>query len=147
MRSPLTGKIATYLAAIYLFVSLHTQVFFITLIILGPYITNFSKTFLVEFLHVMTFLMQLNPHFQHPFSFFAAYFVHSAVFLVLVVFHWLLAVLLFASYFGLLHQRAQKPALDRKSDVKFCGFFFILRGFFVQINCRRYDHGARHYLL
>jgi hypothetical protein len=26
-------------------------------------------------------------------------------------------------------------------------FFRILRGFFVQINCRRYDHGARHYLL
>ena len=26
-------------------------------------------------------------------------------------------------------------------------FFCILRGFFVQINCRRYDHGARHYLL
>ena len=26
-------------------------------------------------------------------------------------------------------------------------FFCILRSFFVQINCRRYDHGAHHYLL
>jgi ABC-type phosphate/phosphonate transport system permease subunit len=31
---------------------------------------------------------------------------------------------------GRLHQRAQKPALDRKSDVKFCGIFFYFTRFF-----------------
>ena len=33
-----------------------------------------------------------------------------------------------------LHQRAQKPALDRKSEVQFCGIFPILRGFFPHKN-------------